>query len=366
VVQFSHTFMLTVDCPVDAFPRQGTIQAGYLKGLKTLVLSRGADPRKFLEHHDIDPLSFDKPDYNIECAAAVNLLEYCSGRFEEPLFGLRLAEQQDPDVFGCAMTLARAAPSFRQALQSLVDYVPVTASPECEMELVTAKDTAELRWRTHTGLGECEQPNYQGLLLIMKTLQVLGAPSFRPRYATLTFKIARSDMQPLQERVGCRISGSSEAHAIAFPADMLDRPIATSNKILFNVLGSYLAQLRSASRAGFVEQVEAFVRGALPNGHCTVDACAGKIGTSARTLQKRLTRMDVKFSDIVQKERVKLAKQALLFSESTLDEIAFQLGYSEQTSFGRAFKRSTGVTPQAFRQAEKCRHHASPEPFKAN
>ena len=80
-----------------------------------------------------------------------------------------------------------------------------------------------------------------------------------------------------------------------------------------------------------------------------MNGCAAKLGTSSRTLQKRLTRMDVKFSNIVQSERIKLAQHALLHGDSTLDEIALQLGYSEQTSFGRAFKRSTGMTPQAFR-----------------
>ena len=45
-------------------------------------------------------------------------------------------------------------------------------------------------------------------------------------------------------------------------------------------------------------------------------------------------------------------------SDHTLNDIAFRLGYSEQTSFGRAFKRSTGMTPQAFRSAESRRRLA--------
>lgn len=362
----AQNFVLTVECSPDMFPPPGTIQARYLQGLPDLIESRGADPRRVLERHAIDPFTFANPDGNIECGAAVSLLEHCSSLLAEPLFGLRLAERQDPDAFGCAMTLARAAPTLRHGLQSLVDYVPVTASPECEMELVAARDTAELRWRTHTGLGECEQPNYQGLLLIMKTLQRLAGAAFKPRYATLTFRIPRADIEPLQNRIGCRINGNSQSHAIAFSADMLDRPIATSDKILFSVLGSYLAQLRAASRSGLIEQVEAYVRGALGDGKCSVDGCARKLGTSARTLQKRLLRTSVKFSDIVQNERIKLAKHSLLWSDWTLDDIAFRLGYSEQTSFGRAFKRSTGLTPQAFRQSASRGRVADVSRYKAN
>jgi len=317
------------------------------------VRGRGFDPRKVLERHGIDPLTFEAPDGHIECAAAVNLLEYCSRLLQDPLFGMSLAEEQEPDVFGCAIALARSAPSLRHALQSLIDFIPVSASPECELDLVTGRDVAELRWRTQLGL-DSEQANYQGLLLMMKTLKMLGRRNFRPHYATLAFKVASSDLLSLQDRHGCTVRGKSEANAVAFPADILDQPIATSDKIMFSLLGGYLSQLRAASISGFVEQVEAYVRGAIAIGQCSVDACAEKLGTSSRTLQKRLTRMGVRYSDIVQNERVKLAKHALMWSDTSLDEIAFRLGYSEQTSFGRAFKRATGTTPQAFRLTNSC------------
>jgi AraC-like DNA-binding protein len=349
-VQFGNTFVLSVDASFGAFPPQGQIQAGYLRGLKRLIRDRGGDPRDALERHDIDAVAFENPDHHIDCTSAVNVVEYCSRRLQDPLFGLHLAEYQDPDVFGCVMALARAAPTVREGLQSLIDYVPLSASPECEMELVAGREVAELRWRTD--LCEGQQVNYQGLLLFMKTLEMLGGPHFRPRYANLTFNIARGDRQPLQDRVGCKVHSHAEANAVAFPIDLLDRPVATSNRLLYGVLGGCLSQLRTTTRAGFVEQVEAYVRSALSDGACSVDACAEKLGTSSRTLQKRLTRNGVKFLDIVQNERIKLAKQALLWSDSSLDDIAFQLGYSEQTSFGRAFKRATGMTPQGFRSTE--------------
>jgi AraC-like DNA-binding protein len=351
-LRLENTFVISVEGAFDLLPSHGTVQAGYLRGFQDLVRSRGRDPRKVLEHHSIDSVSFEDPDHHIDCTTAVNLMESCSSLLRDPLFGMRLAERQSPEVFGCAATLARAAPTLRHALQSMIDYVPLSASPECEVELVTARDVAELRWRTDTGLGDSQQVNYQGLLLMTKTLQMFVGPRFRPRYATLTFKIARTSLQPIQERLGCKVRGGAEAHAIAFPVELLDQPLATSDRMLYSLLGGYLAQLRAASRSGFLDQVESYVRRALASGLCSVNGCAMKLGTSARTLQKRLTKMDVKFSNIVQNERIRLAKHALVHGDCTLDEIALQLGYSEQTSFGRAFKRATGVTPQAFRSSE--------------
>ncbi len=339
-------------------PAQGTLRAGYLSGLKSLVRNLGGDLRDVLEQQELDPFTFDDPDNNIECIAAVNLLEYCSSLLEDRLFGLHLAEQQVPDAYGCVVALARAATDMRQALQCLVDYTPMSTSPECEMELVTAKDTVELRWRTHIGFGDCQQVNYHGLLLTMKTLQMLGGPQFRPRYASLTFPVSRNEKLLLQDKLGCRINSKADANAIAFSSDILDLPITTSNRTLYAMLENSLVQLNAATKASFVEQVEACVRRELGTGSCSVDSCAEKLGTSTRTLQKRLTRIGVKFSDIIQSERIKLAKQALLWGDATLDEISYQLGYSEQTSFGRAFKRSTGLTPNAYRLAMKQRKAA--------
>lgn len=50
-------------------------------------------------------------------------------------------------------------------------------------------------------------------------------------------------------------------------------------------------------------------------------------------------------------ERERLARIYLQTLSMSLEEIAERLGYGEQTSFGRAFKRWTGVTPQRFRMA---------------
>lgn len=337
------------DFPPGAVPARGKLRTGYLQGYNDLVRSLGGNPCTFLERHDIDPSTFEDPDYDIACTAAANLLEYSSKCLREPLFGLRLAERQDPDAYGCMITLARAAPTVRQALSSLVDYVTVSASPEAEIKIVTAREITELRFSTTAGIDGSEQVYYQGLLLTMKTLQMLGREQFRPCYASVTFDIGRSAIQLLQDRLGCKVRTKAEANAVAFPVSFLDCPVPTANRLVFDVLGSYLAQLSAASRGGVVEQVRAYVRRALPTRRCSVKECAEQIGTAVRTLQKRLMRTGVKFSDIAQQERTGLAKHALLWQDSTLDEIAFQLGYAEQTSFGRAFKRATGTTPQAFR-----------------
>src|SRR3546814_3718272 len=147
-MQIQSAVLLNVDAAADVVPAAGKIRTGYLRGFKGLVRDLGGDPIQILERHDLDPLAFESHDYDIGCATAVDLYEYCSRTLNAPVFGLHLAEQQEPDVFGCAMTLARAAPNLRQALQSLIDYVPLSTSPRSEEH---PSETQSLMRNTYAG-----------------------------------------------------------------------------------------------------------------------------------------------------------------------------------------------------------------------
>jgi len=340
-----------------ASPALGTVRVGYFWGLDGLVSRLGGDPREILGKQGLDEQVFADPDNTMECMTAVNLLEYCSDALNDPLFGFHLAQLQEPNVFGCVIALAQSAPTLRQALKCLVEYIPVSASPECELDLVESKSgVAEFRWRTNIGFSDAVQTNYHGVLVILKTLQMLARGEFCPNYASLACNSARPDLEFLGKSLGCQVRDRSDHNAIVFSAAQLDRPLATSDRLLYTILSEGLAQVREASSGNYVERVRSCVRRELARGQCTVDDCAGGLGTSTRTLQKRLHRLGIRFSDIVCTERIKLAQHALSWSDRSLDEIAFQLGYSEQTSFGRAFKRATGLTPKAYRSAQRQEH----------
>ena len=83
------------------------------------------------------------------------------------------------------------------------------------------------------------------------------------------------------------------------------------------------------------------------------DACwnvVRKIGTTPRTLQRRLCEHQVDFKRLVEDTRQQLAVTYLRDPRHTLSEIAYLLGYSEVSAFNRAFKRWTGATPSSYRR----------------
>jgi AraC-like DNA-binding protein len=70
-------------------------------------------------------------------------------------------------------------------------------------------------------------------------------------------------------------------------------------------------------------------------------------------MQRRLDEHGVAFVDLLDEVRAQLAKNKLQGSDLSLAEIGFLLGFSDQSSFTRAFKRWTGQTPKEYRQAVK-------------
>jgi hypothetical protein len=167
-------------------PGRGMIQARYLKGFADTIRNLGRDPRDVFELHGLNPTAFDDPDRHVDCVVPLRMMEYCSLHLDDPLFGVRLADHQGPDAFGCLTVAAGAAPNFRQALQIFINYLQVVISPEGRNDLVESRSTAELRWCTDFDVSS--QSHYHGLILFMKTLRMLGRDDFRPLYATLKFK----------------------------------------------------------------------------------------------------------------------------------------------------------------------------------
>jgi len=92
------------------------------------------------------------------------------------------------------------------------------------------------------------------------------------------------------------------------------------------------------------------IAGNLRAGHVGLDAIAKQLGFSARTLQRRLQEQDLEFNTLVEEIRIAKALEYMENSTRSINDIALGLGYTEASSFTRAFRRWTGLSPREFRQ----------------
>ena len=341
----------TLDGPLDVSPGTGQCRAANFTGLASMARILGRDPRGIVERHGLEARVLSDPESHIGCQQIADVFEYCSNVFDDSLFGLHFAANQDPDVFGCITALARAAPTVRAAIGAFVEYMPVVHAPDSEVTLIESHDTAEFCWQVNTDLGLNDQAHYQAAMLNVKLLRMIGGPGFQPSWISLSAEPRAADVPEMERLLGCRVRTRSQRNSVGIPQHALNQPVPTSNRLLYRLLGGYLERVKDTQRVGTVEKVESYVRGALPTGGCSIERCAAKLGMSVRTLQARLSEDGTRFSELVESQRETMARSFLRTSQLSLDEIADRLGYGEQTSFGRAFKRWTGKTPQQFRAA---------------
>lgn len=78
---------------------------------------------------------------------------------------------------------------------------------------------------------------------------------------------------------------------------------------------------------------------------------AASLGLAPATLRRRLRAEGQSVAEIKDDIRNVRAQNLLRFGDSTISEIAADLGYSEASAFHRAFRKWTGTSPGAFRQA---------------
>lgn len=84
-------------------------------------------------------------------------------------------------------------------------------------------------------------------------------------------------------------------------------------------------------------------------GTVSLETVAGHLGTSPRTLQRRLNQCGICFWTLVEQSRFEIAVALLRDTDLQIQEIATRLGYSTPGGFSRAFTRWAGCSPSVFR-----------------
>ena len=77
------------------------------------------------------------------------------------------------------------------------------------------------------------------------------------------------------------------------------------------------------------------------------------LGVQPRTLQRHLARAGTSFQQVLDDVRRSLACAQLEEGEQPISDIALDLGFQEFSAFTHSFRRWTGVSPRAYRKANR-------------
>lgn len=151
---------------------------------------------------------------------------------------------------------------------------------------------------------------------------------------------------------GCDVAFGADESAFRAPRTLFEHANANPDPYLVEILESHAAILveKLPARASVAAKVRAVLTELLPRGDAGIDLAAEAMRMSPRTLQRKLREEGTSFSDLVDERRCELAKRHLRERAFSIAEIALRVGFSDQSTFHRAFVRWTGRTPGDFRR----------------
>lgn len=188
------------------------------------------------------------------------------------------------------------------------------------------------------------------LAAVASRLRHVTEGRFEPRMVGLP------DARPMDDAVRSRLYGQAPMYQNTCAEMVIDGEswrltIRGADSFLHATLTEMAAklQLTRPEDSTLERALRARLRDALAQGSADVGRMAQLLGVSERTLQRRLSELGRRFGEVVDDFRREEAVRLIAMPGMNLVEVAGRLGYSEQTSFTRAFRRWTGSTPTTWR-----------------
>ena len=149
----------------------------------------------------------------------------------------------------------------------------------------------------------------------------------------------------------------AKQNEVIFSMKDLKKPFLTANNIMVEYLEPQLkqklAEKESETLETFTDRVQKKLCQLIPSGQSSLENVVEEFGISARTVQRNLDVENIKFNQVVKNVQKIMTLNYLESKELSIEEIAYLVGYTETSSFYRAFKGWIGKTVLQYRKEKE-------------
>lgn len=341
----------TTRCPETTAPEPvlGSVYLAYASSLFDYLGSRGVDVKALLASAGLRPEQLQDKEHAIPTQLYLDLWQRAVELTGDDYLGLHVGEVIRPGKYGVLGYAMMSCETLGEALlrqQRYQDLVGKTG----RSELIERGDECELVWhaamaRHSRHVGEEHVASWVAFARWMINEQ---ADPLRIRFEHR----APPDLGEHRRIFNCPLEFGQPDTAIVFPARFLTLPLKNTDPAMQRLMDSH-AEALLARRAQTADDPTADIRNsierALPAGVPSIETIAQQLKLHPRTLQRRLFMAGLSFKNLLDDVRRSLALRYVNDPKLDLIEIAFLLGFAEQSSFQRAFKRWTGKPPGQYR-----------------
>ena len=332
--------------------KKRTVCIHFLDFLLRYAAQAGLDREGLCAEFGLAPALFDDPDSHVSGAVFVGLWQRVSSTLQDDRFGLNLGRSLQHFPFShITVSVMLNSNNLAAAFENLVRYHNLmsdigrpTLRPDQEgLTCFSLEPRAS---------GPLDDPQFPIFIfsMLLSLLRYLGAaPDLHPVRVDIQ---GAGDDAGLTEFFKTRVAWDSPVSRMLFKPDDLDRKIQFTNPDLLRFLEQEADyRLSRLDRNGaWSGRLESLLEASMDAGPPTLEAAAEQLRLEPRTLQNYLKKEGTGFRRLCMEFRKQKAIRLLGDTSVSIVEIAFALGFSEQSAFHHAFKKWTGATPIEYRK----------------
>ena len=324
-----------------------------IAGIQAIVLldalgALGADIRALRAAAGLGEKDLQDPDARIPSRTFLKILERAAWMLQDPLVGLHAGARAN--TRGPLFYLLLSSASLADGLRRFIRYARV------------ALDTQELRVSREAGVVSLTvDPGDPAIARSRHACDyIMGAvlgglrraiPRFRPIGVDLVHDDLGGAQAEAERILGCPVRFKAPRNVLRFPEAILrSAPLAANSAISVQVeryTASLLDRLQSRPAR---ERVAAMVRQLLVEGRRPDRAVvARRLHTSERTLQRQLEEEETSFKSVRDRVLEETSRALLTNASLKVEAVGRSVGFSEASSFSKAFTRWAGHSPARFR-----------------
>lgn len=266
--------------------------------------------------------------------------------------GLVVGQHVEPRDYYVLGQTWLAATSLRDAFERLIRYQAVLTNAISEISLDRDGNNYSIRAaypdRERMPLAHGRDLNMSALI---KMCSIVAGVPVRPEKVEL---VAAADWHPdaYAELFGCPIRYGCDADMLWFSASIVDAELPGAIPDMLDATDRIVTSyIESFDKGQMATQVRTLLIRMLPSGEVDQEVIAAKLFRSTSTLQRQLAAEGTTYRQVVAETRESLAREFLRSGKYSAAEVAFMLGFADQSVFSRAFRRWTGTSPVEYQKS---------------
>ena len=325
-----------------------TALAMTLAPLRDALEGTGTDFVALARRAGLDPDLLVRTNARYPSARIQRLWTMAAESTGDPLLGLRAGSLVRPGMFHALGLGILSSGSVLEALRRIERYSGVVST---NGRLVLVEERGQVALEGKPGAATVKpSPTWLDALVVSlcRMLALCAGQAATPVKVRLTHP-GREHADAYRKALHCQVEFEAQAVALVFDAGLAAQPVHTGNPELAaeadRIAARYLDGLAPDKVA---TRVRALLLKAMPSGEVDQDGIARALNQSPSTLQRRLRREGTSYQSLLDSTRQELALRYLREGEHSLADVAFLLGFADQSNFTRAFRRWTGRTPRQY------------------